>query len=70
MQFPGLRHFRGAFTLRLARGVCACGAVCKHSDRVQWTKQGAVFGAALRFSQGSAVDRRENRLSARGQSLV
>ena len=44
MQFPGLRHFRGAFTLRLARGVCACGAVCKHSDRVQWTKQGAVIG--------------------------
>ena len=24
----------------------------KHSDRVRWTKQGAVFGAALQFSQG------------------
>ena len=24
----------------------------KHSDRVLWTKQGAVFGAALQFSQG------------------
>ncbi|OUN36600.1 hypothetical protein B5G28_11730, partial [Faecalibacterium sp. An77] len=57
MKFPGLRNFRGAFTLRLAPGVCACGAVCKHSDRVQWTKQGAVFGAALRFLQAPALAR-------------
>ena len=39
----------------------------KHSDRVQWTKQGAVFGAALRFLQAPAVARRKNRLSARGK---
>ena len=35
-------------------------------DRVQWTKQGAVAGAALRFLQAPAVARRKNRLSARG----
>src|SRR5699024_1876326 len=30
INFPGLRHFRGAFTPALARYVCACGAVrCK-----------------------------------------
>ena len=39
----------------------------KHSDRVQWTKQGAVFGAALRFLQAPAAARRKNRLSARGK---
>ena len=38
----------------------------KHSDRVLRTKQGAVFGAALRFSQAPAAARRKNRLSARG----
>ena len=39
----------------------------KHSDRVLRTKQGAVFGAALQFSQGRTVARWENWLSARGQ---
>ena len=34
-------------------------------DRVQWTKQGAAAGAALRFLQAPAVVRRKNRLSAR-----
>ena len=34
------------------------------AKRVQWTKQRATAGAALRFSQ--AFTRRENRLSARG----
>ena len=37
-----------------------------NSDRVQWTKQGAVSGAALRFLQAPAEARRKNRLSARG----
>ena len=36
-----------------------------NSDRVQRTKQGAVSGAALRFSQAGTAPRRENRLSAR-----
>ncbi len=36
IHFPGLRRFRGAVTPPLAPGVCACGAVCKHSDRVLW----------------------------------
>ena len=36
-------------------------------DRVQWTKQGAAAGAALRFLQAPAVARRKNRLSARGK---
>ena len=32
IKFPGLRHFRGAFTPALARYICACGAVrCKVS---------------------------------------
>ena len=35
-------------------------------DRVQWTKQGAAAGAALRFLQAPAAARRKNRLSARG----
>ena len=35
-------------------------------DRVQWTKQGAAAGAALRFLQAPAAVRRKNRLSARG----
>ena len=39
----------------------------KHSDRVLRTKQGAVFGAALQFSQGRTAARWENWLSARGQ---
>ncbi len=39
----------------------------KHSDRVLRTKQGAVFGAALRFSQAGTAPRRENRPSARGK---
>ena len=39
----------------------------KHNDRVQWTKQGVVFGAALRFLQAGSVPRRKNRLSARGK---
>ena len=38
----------------------------KHSDRVLRTKQGAVFGAALRFLQAPSLARRKNRLSARG----
>ena len=38
----------------------------KHSDRVLRTKQGAVFGAALRFLQAPAAARRKNWLSARG----
>ena len=38
----------------------------KHSDRILWMKQGAVFGAALRFSQAGTAPRRENRPSARG----
>ena len=40
-----------------------------NGDRVLRTKQGAVSGAALRFSQGSAADRSKNRLSARGQGV-
>ena len=39
----------------------------KHSDRILWMKQGAVFGAALRFSQAGTAPRRENRPSARGK---
>ena len=39
----------------------------KHSDRVLRTKQGAVFGAALRFLQAPSAVRRKNRLSARGK---
>ncbi len=35
-------------------------------DRIQWMKQGAAAGAALRFLQAPAVARRKNRLSARG----
>ena len=35
-------------------------------DRVQWTKQGAAAGAALRFLQAPSPARRKNRLSARG----
>ena len=42
----------------------------KHSDRVLRTKQGAVFGAALRFSQAGTAPRRENRPSARGTRSV
>ena len=38
----------------------------KHSDRILWMKQGAVFGAALRFLQAPSAVRRKNRLSARG----
>ena len=37
-----------------------------NSDRVQWTKQGAVSGAALRFLQAGTAPRRKKRLSARG----
>ena len=45
IQFPGLRQFRGAVTIRLVPGVCACGTVrCKHSDRIQWIKQRAAVG--------------------------
>ncbi len=45
MKFPGLRQFHGAVTLRLARYVCACGTVrCKHSDCIQWMKQGTAVG--------------------------
>lgn len=40
-----------------------------NGDRCLRQKQGAVSGAALRFSQGSAADRSENRLSARGFRL-
>ena len=39
-----------------------------NGDRVQRTKQGAVSGAALRFSQGRK-SRSENRLSARGEGV-
>ena len=42
----------------------------KHSDRVLRTKQGAVFGAALRFLQAPSAVRRKNRLSARGMRSV
>ena len=42
----------------------------KHSDRILWMKQGAVFGAALRFSQAGTAPRRENRPSARGTRSV
>ena len=45
-------------------GSHACGGT--NSDRVQWTKQGAVSGAALRFLQALTRARRKNRLSARG----
>ena len=38
-----------------------------NSDRCQWQREGAVVGAALRFSQGRGAPRRENRLSAREQ---
>ena len=41
-----------------------CGGT--NSDRVQWTKQGAVSGAALRFLQAGTAPRRKKRLSARG----
>ena len=53
MHSPGLRQFRGAVSLWLVRHVCACGTVrCKvhhkpigkHSNCVQWTKQGAAVG--------------------------
>ena len=37
-----------------------------NSDRCQRQKQGAVSGAALRFSQAGTAPRREKRLSARG----
>ena len=37
-------------------------------DRVQWTKQGAAAGAALRFLQAPSAARRKNRLSARGRN--
>ena len=59
--------------LQFSQGRCASrrenwlSARGKHSDRVQWTKQGAVLGAALRFLQAGAAPRRKNRLSARGQ---
>ena len=39
-------------------------------DRVQWTKQGAAAGAALRFLQAPTAVRRKNRLSARGTRSV
>ena len=42
----------------------------KHSDRILWMKQGAVFGAALRFLQAPSAVRRKNRLSARGMRSV
>ena len=41
-----------------------------NSDRVQWTKQGAVSGAALRFLQAGTALRRKNRPSARGLAMV
>ncbi len=35
-------------------------------DRIQWMKQGAAAGAALRFLQAPSAARRKKRLSARG----
>ena len=40
-----------------------------NGDRVLRPKQGAVRGAALRFSQGRSASRSENRPSARGSRL-
>ena len=50
----------------LAVSPCRWRSRGKHSDRVLRTKQGAVFGAALRFLQAPSAVRSENRPSARG----
>ena len=84
MHSPGLRQFRGAVSLWLVRHVCACGTVrCKvhhkpigkHSNCVQWTKQGAAVGnvgevlpAAGRAGVGAVVCLLRERGDARSKS--
>src|SRR5699024_3675455 len=65
-------HIQGNLPLRVCEPLCGECMVQRQilspgaaaAKRVQWTKQRATAGAALRFSQ--ALARRENWLSARG----
>ena len=65
-------HIQGNLPLRVCKPLCGECAVRRQilspgaaaAKRIQWMKQRAAAGAALRFSQ--ALARRENRLSARG----
>ena len=48
---------------------CPPGRTRSGGDRVQWTKQEAAAGAALRFLQAPSAVRRKNRLSARVETF-
>ena len=55
---------------RVLRWFASYRAAGNGSDRIQWMKQGAAVGAALRFLQAPSLARRKNRLSARGTNVT